>query len=507
LAETPIVFVDAAAEWGLAKPLQGIKAHAACCGDVNGDGTPDLYIGTFCDRPHKDYLGRDGPVPNMLFLSKDGKYVEATTPALTIGKRTSGSVFADLDNDGDLDLYIGLNTNKDPRCRGPNCLFENVNGQLRDVSEGNAACVIMGTRSIGVLDYDGDGLLDLLVTEDSWRGGNTKLFHNLGKLQFEETTEKAGLPKPVAALGVVSADLNFDGYPDLFLSKSNKLFLSNGKGGFRAADSSAFEHKLSPRHGTFPCGVTAGDLDRDGDLDLVTVDHLAGSGQHLYLNLGLKAGVPSFREATKEVGLDYRFAGKTPTGLYLRHDHVSIQDFDNDGWPDILVAAAYDNNGTLQPFVCRNLGLHEGKLRFSTPPTDKVMGHHPAGPIADYDRDGRIDVMLASWFPELLSNLFLNRSPRRHWLQVRAVGKTINRMGIGCKVRLYRAGKIGEKSALLGYNEILIDQGFCTGHEAVAHFGLGRLTKCDVEVELPFGKGRIVRRDAAADQALVLSEE
>ena len=83
-----------------------------------------------------------------------------------------------------------------------------------------------------------------------------------------------------------------------------------------------------------------------------------------------------------------------------------------------------------------------------------------------------MDIMLASWFPEIPSRLLLNRSKTGHWLRVRVVGKTINRMGIGAKVRIYQPGKIGRPESLLGYQEIHISNGFCTGQEATVHFGL-----------------------------------
>ena len=65
LAQNPIVFSDVAAERGLGEPLQGMMAHAMACGDIDNDGDLDFYIGTYCDRPVDEYLGRKGPVPNM----------------------------------------------------------------------------------------------------------------------------------------------------------------------------------------------------------------------------------------------------------------------------------------------------------------------------------------------------------------------------------------------------------------------------------------------------------
>jgi hypothetical protein len=126
--------------------------------------------------------------------------------------------------------------------------------------------------------------------------------------------------------------------------------------------------------------------------------------------------------------------------------------------------------------------------------------------VADYDRDGRLDIFLASWWPQIPSKLFLNRSNSNHWLQIRVVGRTINRMGIGVKVRIYPAGSLGEPEELAGYQQIATSYGFCSSHEAVAHFGLGELTECDIEIELPFARGTVHKRNVKADRLVVVDQ-
>ena len=504
--EAPIRFVDAASSAGLTGALRGIMAHAAACGDIDGDGDLDLYVGNFCDRPPEKYVGAAGPVPNVLLINDGGRFRDSGQRALALKARTSGAVFADLDNDGDLDLYVA-NNSKRKGLRVANRLFENVRGRFRDVSAGNAACIVMGSRSVGVLDFDGDGLLDLLVTGDGWTGGRTRLFRNKGKLAFDDATARAGLPEVLPGLGVITPDLNRDGWPDIFVSQANCLFLSNGRGAYREGGSKAFQYEPINREAT-PCGVTLGDLGRRGRFDIVIVDHSQPARQHLFVNLGLRGGVPRFRDATREAGLDYRFPSWTPDRAHLKHAHVEIGDFDNDGWPDILVAATVRRDGRSAPLLCRNLGAPKagGVPRFRVPPVEKADAYFPAGPAGDFDRDGRLDVFLASWRPEIPSKLLLNRSPARHWLRVQVVGRTINRMGIGCAVRVYEAGKIGREDALLGYQEIGTGLGFCTAQEAVAHFGLGKREACDVEVRLPFGKGALRKPHVPADRLLVVRE-
>lgn len=514
-AQQPFVFDNASATWQLTEPLQGVMAHAMACGDIDGDGDLDIYLGTYCDRPAEDYLGRSGPVPNMLLRNEGGKFTLGSKHLKPVAKRTSGAVFVDLDNDGDLDLYVSNNSNNTEKYSGIHRLYENIGGRLKDVSRGNAACIVMGGRGVGVLDYNGDGLLDLLVLEDYWRGGHTRLFENQGELQFKDVTENAGLQMitdetrgvGLRGLGVVSPDFNGDGWPDLFISEPNLMLLNDRHGRFRAVDSHVFASPLEPRHGQYVAGVACRDLDNDGDLDIVTVDHTDGSGTYVYMNQGLAGGVPKFVEVSKAAGLAYKFAPETADGLYLRHDHVEICDFDNDGRRDIFIAATYVDGRQRKPFVCHNKQGRDKAIRFTHPPIKHADAHYPAGAIADYDRDGRMDLFLASWFPSIPSALLLNGTPAKgHWLQVAVAGKTINRMGIGAKIRIYEAGRLGDVKALLGYDEIGITQGFCTGHEAICHFGLGEAARCDVEIVLPFGKGRIVRKDVAADQRIVIPQ-
>jgi hypothetical protein len=508
LAGDPVlIFKDATKASGLGDLLKGMMSHAAACGDADGDGDLDLYIGAFCDRSAEKYKGASGPVPNVLLTNTDGKFVDSGQSPVAFKARTSGAVLADLDNDGDLDLYVS-NNSKRKGLRLANKLFKNVEGRFRDVSKDNGACVIMGGRSIGVLDFDGDGLLDFLVGGDQWTGSQTRLFRNKGKLTFEDVSAKAGLPEELPGLGVLTCDFNGDGWPDIFISQANRMFLSKGDGTYAEskAASKSLQYEPLGREDT-PCGAAFGDVNLDGRLDIVIVDHNQPARQHLFINDTKHGGEVAFRDATKAAGLEYLFPSWTPGKLHLKHAHVEVADFDNDGWPDIAPAVTWRSADGEQPFICRNLTTRGGKLRFAVPPIKKATGYFPAGPVADFDRDGRMDVMLASWFPEIPSRLMLNRSKAGHWLKVRVIGKTINRMGIGAKVKVYQPGKIGRPEALLGYQEIHISNGFCTGQEAIAHFGLAAATKCDVEITLPFGKGVIRRTNVKTDQLLTVTEK
>ena len=128
-----------------------------------------------------------------------------------------------------------------------------------------------------------------------------------------------------------------------------------------------------------------------------------------------------------------------------------------------------------------------------------------AGPSCDYDRDGRLDLFLANWWIEARSLLLRNETPGGNWLDVRVEGKDgVNRMGIGAKVNIYPVGQVGKAPALLGSREISIGYGYCSGQEAVSHFGLGKVEGVDIEVILPHGRGAVVRKGVKANQRVTL---
>ena len=190
-AQRPFVFENATRRYGLDGALKGAISHAMAVGDIDNDGDSDIYLGMYCDRPREEYVGRSAPLPNILLVNEGGKFIAAGFDLEKVAKRTSGAGFVDFDNDGDLDLYVSNNSTKAPEFATHNRLYENVDGKLRDISRGNATSIAMGGRGLGVLDYNGDGLLDLLVLEDYWRGGNTRLFKNLGNLKFADVTNSA----------------------------------------------------------------------------------------------------------------------------------------------------------------------------------------------------------------------------------------------------------------------------------------------------------------------------
>lgn len=537
-AQGRFVFRDVGLQTGFLPAASGIQGHGAAWGDVDGDGWADLYVGTF---------HYEGTQPNLFFRNQQGKLKLDDQKNLRISTRATGVLFVDLDNDNDLDLYVAsmpapegsrLAVRMGYAFRGCTMFRNDGAGRFTDVSKNNAACPLaFGGRSVTALDIDGDGLLDLLVGEEPTTGYNgsktrtSRLFRNLGKLKFADVSREAGIPENAAGLGVAAADVNSDGWPDFFLASTlgNYLMLNDGTGRF---------HEANGAHETFAwptakgdnmvCGVAISDVNGDTLPDILIGQHYESPwvtpvANRLYLHQGVKNRQPTFKDVTESAGL---------VPLPLKGPHVEIQDFDNDGRPDIYTSIVKFANGQPHPVIFRNLGQAGGEPRFKEYalgvndfPTaedratrrsgsffkkmvaDRKIVYSAPGPTCDFDRDGRLDMLLPNWWGELPSLLLRNETAGGHWLDVRVIGSQgVNTMGVGSRVDLYGVGRAGDSAALIGSREISTGFGYASSQEAVAHFGLGARATCDVVVTLPHGKGRLVRKAVQANQRLKVTQ-
>jgi len=486
--QTSIEFHDITNDSGLQVPLRGMMGHAAAWGDFDKDGRPDLFVGGFCDRPNSDYVPAGRPVTAKLFrnLGNDRWVVLKNSPTDFCG-RTTAAVFADLDNDGFPELYAVNNSKgsskiqEEPQKTAQTMtskLFKNSKGSLLDISKESGASPegILTARTVGAFDYNKDGLLDLLVVEDKFKkNGNphSVLLKNTGNMKFQNVNAEAELPDDLYGFGVAVADLNNDGRPDFFVSHSNRLFMSRPGNKYREATELQKVFAWNPLDNEdWPCGAAFGDLNLDGNLDLVVSVHHDPARNKVYLNHGLKNGLPVFEDATERVGLAQSVPAKSP--------HIEIQDFDNDGLPDIYVSAAWKHDDQVIPLIYRNDGIRKGGLPHFVPirAIQPGMVYFPAGPTADFNGDGKLDIFLVSWFPSESSRLLKNQTKGGNWLQIHAP--------IGSKIRITSGGK------LLGYQQLFVGFGFASGHLPICHFGLGSFKTVDLEVELPDGTKRRV---------------
>jgi enediyne biosynthesis protein E4 len=439
-----ITFSDVTDQAGITDQVtQDRFGHGVAWGDVNNDGNLDLLLGTFANY---DPLVQQGYTsgtfkPDQLAIgSANGFTIDPTFPK-TFGW-TSGLAFADLDNDGDKDLVLSRNQEEayDQKAPGETIAlrnnagsFEIVPGAIPPNSRNN-----VGGRSIAVLDYNDDGLLDLFITQDRFEGGQSVLLRNKGGFQFVDATASAGLPTNIEGFGVSAKDLTGDGHGDLYVVGSNRLFIAKGDGTFREIGAKAAGLvRLAPDPDRpkvdFDTGVSVGDVNRDGRPDVAVAEHYASAANKgrkipavsLYLNKGLNSkGNPIFEDVTTTAGLP---------SVASRNGDVNINDYDNDGWPDIAAGVAVSRT---RPAVFRSLGLSNGVPRFEVPAgVGEVKGtaepgdqSHHGLPVAaaDYDKDGRLDVFYDFFFTNVEGQLLLrNETASGHWLSLslgRALG-------------------------------------------------------------------------------------
>jgi len=475
--------------------------------DYDNDGDLDVYLvqGTMLDSAQDPRRAKFPPPPgwvpgNRLFrnlLSETGKlaFVDVTGKA-GVGHIGYGMGVAvgDYDNDGFQDLYV---TNF-----GHNILYHNNgDGTFTDVTLQAGVDDPRWSTSAAWVDYDRDGRLDLFVANylDFTVKGNkrcyastgerdyctpkmyqpvpARLFHNRGDGTFEDVTEAAGIGAAVGpGLGVVCADFNGDGWPDIYVANDGAaahLWINQRNGTFKEKSllsGTAYNAEGAPQAGM---GVTAADFDNDGDEDILK-SNLANEGCNLYVN----DSRGNFYDASVELGL-FR-----PTFPYTGFG-TEWFDYDNDGWLDLFVANGAVNRieslrGSPYPFNQKNqLFRNDGdgkrfrELTGGAGPAFAVSGVSRGAAFGDINNDGAIDIVVAN--NNGPARLLLNQTHSlnyNHWLLVRLQAAGGNRFGIGAKIEVRQRGRKLLRRAHT-------DSSYLSANDVRVHFGLGEDAKIE----------------------------
>jgi hypothetical protein len=472
---------------------------------------------------------RTGPTPaeatiKLYHNNRDGTFRDVTAGS-GLGRSVwaSGITAADYDNDGFDDLFI--------TCWGQNILFHNQgDGTFRDVTK-EAGLLQAGARygtGCTWVDYDRDGRLDLFVAHYlvfdmekiqprgknpacNWRGApvycgpqglpqeHCVLYHNNGDGTFTDVSERAGIQGHGGyGLTAVAADLDGDGWPDIYVacdSVPSLLFRNNHDGTFteRALEAGVALNEDGKEQAGM--GLAFGDFDTDGHLDIFKT-HFSEDTNILYRN----NGKGTFRDVTTRAGLavETRFVGWGN----------AIQDFDNNGLPDIffatgMVSPEVEASLADAPYktpnvVFRNLGGGRFEELFDAAgPAMKELHSSRGAAFGDFDNDGDVDILIMNMNepPSLLRN---DTSGGNRWLKVLLVGVESNRSAIGATVIVSYGDRRQAQS-------VLAQSSYLSVNDRRLHFGLGSEEKASVEIRWP--NGRVERlADVASDRLVVIRE-
>ncbi len=480
--------------------------------DYDNDGWLDIFFvnGTRLEG----FTKGEEPLSRLFKNNRDGTFTDVTLKA-GVGRSGwgQGVCIGDYDNDGFEDLFVTY--------FGKNVLYHNNgDGTFTDVS---VKAGVAGTRNrwstgCAFLDYDRDGKLDLFVANyidmdlatapvpesgpclykgvmvacgpPGLKGSKNILYHNNGDGTFTDVSEKSGILDTAGTygLGVLVADFDNDGWPDIYVaddSVSSILYQNKKNGKFvdvALEAGCALSPDGKPQAGM---GVSTADYDLDGNLDIVKTN-FAGDTPSLYHSLG----GANFEDATFTAGLGAhtQFLG-WGCGFF---------DFDNDGWPDILIC-----NGHVYPEVeqlkteagypqrkllyrnLRNLRFEDVSMEAGPGISEPVASRGCA--FGDFDNDGDLDFVVnpVNDVPQLLRCDSLTGN---HWIKVRTIGVKSNRSGIGARIKCVTRVP-GEPRLHAQIDEVRSGGGYISQSDLRVHFGLGKVEHVEVlEIRWPSGQ-------------------
>jgi enediyne biosynthesis protein E4 len=507
-AEAPAIrFADIAAQSGLTvsntyggrEKQQSIlesTGSGTAIFDFDGDGANDIFIAS-------------GPSSRSQLYRNDGAghFTEVGQQAgLTRVGWAQAACVGDIDNDGHPDLLVTY--------YGHNSLYRNLgNGKFLDITA-RSGLPVNGTRwgsGCAFIDYDRDGLLDIFVANYvdldlatlnkpgsaeacDWKGlkvwcgphglpaAHNALYHNNGDGTFIDVSEKAGILAPGAryGLGVVSADFDNDGWPDIYVAcdqTPSLLYRNKHDGTFEERGDAAGVAYNADGQLQAGMGIAVGDYDGNGFLDIAKTN-FSGDRPSLYKNEDGRF----FEDVSEMAGLGRNL---------LLGWGIAFLDVDEDGWPDLVMANGHvysqiDRSPLGETYRQKTLLYRNlGNGRFADVTESSGPGFAPRRPsrglaIGDLDGGGRPEIVIVNVNdrPALLKNT----GPRQNAIAVALTGTRSNRSAIGARCTVEANGR--KQTA-----EVVSGGSYFSQNALTLYFGLGRAEKADrIEVRWPMGQ-------------------
>jgi len=451
--------------------------------DFDGDGWPDIFLS-------------NGEEPNALLRNNhDGTFTDVAAKAGVTGPRWAmGAAAADYDNDGNTDLFL--------TAVGRHVLYRNRgDGTFAPVEFPGSS---LWSVAAAWVDYDNDGWLDLFEaryvdwneakeprcgTADhrvychprQYKGLPNALYRNLGNGRFEDVSARAAIHKHVGkGMGVAIGDCDNDGRMDVFVANDtvpNFLFRNVGEGRFEEVGLSAGVAYNADGVAVSSMGAEFRDINNDGAEDLF-VTAMTNEMFALFEN----TGKGSFRDVTMRSGI-------AKASLPWTGWSNVVADFNNDGWKDLFTANGHvmDNaevtsgRQSRQPnqlYLNRHQSFHAS--------TVGEPALHRGLAVGDFDRDGRLDLVLTRLNEPALVLWNRTQSPA-NWVEFELRGRRSNRDGIGARVEI-------ETPKGKQWNRAVTSSGYGASSPKLVHFGIGAATKVD-SVVIRWPSGAVQRLD------------
>jgi len=455
--------------------------------DYDGDGDTDLFVTNGYDVSAQD----PSPQPNRFYENSGGRYEARSIDGLTdLNGFSSGSAWADYDNDGDLDTFIA-----NQRDQANALLLQ------EDTEDERVRFVALATTdlsehkgwsySVAAADANNDGFVDVFVSNGGLsHEGVNYLYSNAGGRGLDRILNTDLVDSNHASGGASWSDYDGDGDQDIVVANRPtaemqgfklSLYRNDGDFKFKRMDDSLQTDAI------FPMSVAWGDVDNDGDQDLYA-GNLYGYANNLYENMGDGTFRPmDGGRATTDAGSSYS---------------VTFGDLDNDADLDLIVANwgasadIYVNDGT-------GYFNQAGSALF-----ERSIQHASSLALGDYDSDGDLDILIGNWPNQpgegLEENVLIeNRFAPGNWLRVALEGVDSNRSAIGALITIEsREGGTTRRQV----REVSTHSGWRSQSELTQHFGLGAATTVEkIVITWPSGQSQTII-EPAINQVLNVRE-